>query len=369
VLSAGFGVLVASSLEPNHNLGLLLAGATLTCYAATLLLLPLLLRLGIRAGATAAACLLFAGAVAPLAGAADLPCAGAPDPDATALMVRVERARRGQPRIVRMQIETVYPEGSRLASHLGAGLAPKTLWGAVSGDPDESWLLFVFSGPGRMAGTALLIQDFFASDERDATWLYLRAFDSFRRLEGRFERTVVPGSALTYEDAREYVANEKYFYRSGDKLESHAARVVACPKTPELADRLGYGALLLDVDTERLIVERIEYRGLGGGVLKRYELIEAGSLEGRALPRRVKLVNVVDGFENQIAYEYWPSPGGLPAELFEPDVARGSFLSRLRGLLHERGLGDRIEAEIDAAEVSVSAYDQRVRAAPERDPP
>ncbi len=44
VLALGFLVLTLSALRPNHSLGILLAGAMLSCYAATLLLLPALLR-------------------------------------------------------------------------------------------------------------------------------------------------------------------------------------------------------------------------------------------------------------------------------------------------------------------------------------
>ena len=44
VLSLGFLALTISDLKPNHNLGLLLSGAMVTCYATTLLFLPRLLR-------------------------------------------------------------------------------------------------------------------------------------------------------------------------------------------------------------------------------------------------------------------------------------------------------------------------------------
>ena len=44
VLSLGFLVLTLSDLKPNHNLGLLLAGAMVSCYVTTLLFLPPLLR-------------------------------------------------------------------------------------------------------------------------------------------------------------------------------------------------------------------------------------------------------------------------------------------------------------------------------------
>ncbi|MBM4336195.1 MAG: outer membrane lipoprotein-sorting protein [Deltaproteobacteria bacterium] len=361
VLAAGFSVLITSSLKPNHSLGLLLAGAVIACHLATLLLLPLLLRPGSRSTAIGVASLLLAGALAQPSSAAELPCAGAPDAEATALMARLERARRGQARIEHIRIETVYPEGSRLASSLGAGLSAKTLWGAVNGDPDETWILFVFSGPGRMAGTSLLIQDFAGAEQADGTWFYLRAFESFRKLEGRVERAVVPGSALSYEDAREYIATAKYTFRAGGRVGERGVRVIACPATPELADRLGYGALLVDVDEKRELVERIDYRGPGGGPLKRYELVDAVRVGDRELPREVALVHVADGFENRIHYEYWPTSAGLPAELFRPDLSQGGFLERLRALLHERGLGERIDAELEQANASMRAYDERAR--------
>lgn len=361
VLVAGFSVLITSSLKPNHSLGLLLAGAVAACHVATLALLPLLLRLGSRQTALAIAGLALACALAPRSSAAELPCAGPPDPEATALMARLERARRGQARIEHIRIETTYPEGSRLASSLGAGLAAKTLWGVVNGDPDETWILFVFSGPGRMAGTSLLIQDFADSAQADGTWFYLRAFESFRRLEGRVERATVPGSALSYEDAREYIAGAKYSFHAGGRVGERGVRVVACPKTPELADRLGYGALLVDVDEKREIVERIDYRGPGGGPLKRYELVAAVRVGDRELPREVALAHVADGFENRIRYEYWPTHDDLPAGLFRPDLSQGSFLERLRALLQERGLGARIDAELEEANASIRAYDERAR--------
>ncbi|MFQ5417923.1 MAG: MMPL family transporter [Myxococcota bacterium] len=375
VLSAGFSVLVASSLKPNHSLGLLLTSAVLACFACTFLLLPLLLRascrraVGTALAAAGVAALLAASPVR--AGAPD--CGGPPDQNATALMTRLERVRRGTPRILRMNIETIYPEHSRLARVPTAPTPPKSLWGLVDGDVDETWLLYVFTGPGRMAGTSLLIQDFSDSTERDTTWFYLRAYENFSRLSGRIERAMVPGSALSYEDARGYITGDKYLYHAriatGTAPDAATAgsatpvtRVVACPRTRALASRLGYASLTIDVDPERLIVERIEYRALGGEPLKLYRLVESVDVDGHAYPARVHLEHVVDGFENDVTYEYWSVPEGLPRELFWTDVSEGAFLGRLRTLLEERGLGDRIDAEIAAAEARIRIYDERMRA-------
>jgi predicted RND superfamily exporter protein len=50
VLAVGFAVLTSSALRPNHDLGLLLGGATLACYTATLLFLPAMLEWKQRGG-------------------------------------------------------------------------------------------------------------------------------------------------------------------------------------------------------------------------------------------------------------------------------------------------------------------------------
>ena len=43
-------------------------------------------------------------------------------------------------------------------------------------------------------------------------------------------------------------------------------------------------------------------------------------------------------------------------------VSGETFLSRLRKFLHERGLGERLETEIEVANARIRAYEERVRA-------
>jgi len=80
----------------------------------------------------------------------------------------------------------------------------------LSGDPEQTRLLYVFSGPGRLAGTTLLMHDRTAADEQDEMWLYLRSFEIFKKLEAKSARVTVPGTALTYEDSRGFIPLDKY---------------------------------------------------------------------------------------------------------------------------------------------------------------
>jgi predicted RND superfamily exporter protein len=366
-LAGGFSVLAASSLKPNHALGLLLAGAMLACYAGCMLLLPYLLRLGSGAAALAVACAALA--LSPPARAADPRCGGPPDPGATRLMERIERGSRAVPRILRMHITTEYTAGGRLARALDTSPEPRTIWGVANGDPDDTWMLFVFSGPGRMAGTTLLIRDVAGSGKDDAMWLYLRAFEHFERLQAGAERVVVPGTALTYEDARGFIASEKYRFHRPDRLhrpeprpEDSGSAILGCPRTPAIAEALGYGALLVDVDPQAGWVRRVDYRGPGGAPIKEYAVQEPVRHGEHVFPARARLEDLLDGFRNEIAIEYWEPRAPPPPELFRPDLESGTFRERLRRFLKENGLAQRIDLELEQADARVQAYEERMRA-------
>ncbi len=364
-LFAGFLVLMASSLKPNHSLGLLLALSTLFCCAGSFLLLPFLLRGRARKQlATAAVLTLLLGADPLRAQGFDCSVPHS-DERATQLMAALETIVRGVPRIYRMHVSTEYPEGSRLAAVFERVPTPKTLWGVVSGDSARTQMLFVFTGPGRMAGTSLLLEDFSDPNRQDGTWFYLRAFENFSRLEGAVERSMVPGTALTYEDARGFVDISKYRFRSLDGSRGGSARplrrVLACPTSASVAERLGYSALVVEVDPQRRIVVGIEFRSPGGGLLKSYRLRQSVELDGRSFPQQVLLEHHVDGYQNRIQYEYWMPGQPLSPSLFRASLDQETFLARLQKLLDENGLTHRIAPELDEAEQRVRSYEERMR--------
>ena len=84
--------------------------------------------------------------------------------------------RRG-PRVVRMDIRTTYTRSPDRYHSEAYRPNQKTLWGVFDGDSEQTHLLYVFSGPGRLAGTTLLMHDRVAPTEPDGMWLYMRTFD------------------------------------------------------------------------------------------------------------------------------------------------------------------------------------------------
>ena len=154
-----------------------------------------------------------------------------------------------------------------------------------------------------------MLEDFADPSRQDSTWFYLRAFANFSKLEGAVERSMIPGTALTYEDARGYVDISKYRFRlldrAGGGTTGTLRRVLACPTGASMAERLGYSALVVEVDLNRQIVTGIEYHGPGGGLLKSYRLAQSAQLDGHSFPAQVLLVHHVDSYRNHIQYEYW----------------------------------------------------------------
>jgi hypothetical protein len=280
-------------------------------------------------------------------------------------MAALEKSVRETPRLFRMELATDYSHNTRLRDHF-RGIPNKIIWAVVNGDANATSMLFVFSGPGRMAGTTMLIVDAIDPGVADEIWFYLRAFEHFEKLGAGAERAVVPGSALSYQDARGYIAVDQYrFERLGDGGGgAQTMQVLACPRSAEIAEAHGYGAIEIDVDTENLIARKILYRGRGGAPLKSYQLLETAQLAGRAFPARVRLEHHRDGFENDVLYEYWPVTNDPGSELFRADLEAGTFLSRMRRMVERNGQGTRLKAELDQADERVRQYEERAERPP-----
>jgi len=89
-------------------------------------------------------------------------------------MTTLETRFRSRPLFTRLQIGTTYGERHPLHAHFTGEPYEKTLWGIFDGNAEVTHLLHVFSAPGRLAGTSLLIHDVADPAKADAMWIYLR---------------------------------------------------------------------------------------------------------------------------------------------------------------------------------------------------
>jgi hypothetical protein len=329
----------------------------LACYVATLILLPRLSRLAMLS----VAAFTLLGATPGIVGAEPIDCRGAkPDPAAAALMTAIERDVRRGTRVIRMRIEPYSLAITSASGDSNIRLDAKTLWAVLDSDEHETRSLYVFSGPGRLAGTSLLIRDRIGTLDGDAMWLYLRSFESFTHIESTARRrTVVPGTSLTYEDAKGFIATDKYRFAFADEPTSAAAEISACPLTGALAEDLGYGALRLSVDRDKALVVAIDYQDLAGKPLKRYRVEEKQQVGGRWFPKSVLLEHLANGTRTPIAYAYWLPDEAPSPELFAAGVGEETFRPRILRYLDSLGLAASFRAELLAADESVRRWEEK----------
>lgn len=276
-------------------------------------------------------------------------------------MADIEREFRGGPRVVRMDIQSRYAR-QRRPSGLENPPSQRTLWGVFDGGRERTRLLYVFSGPGRLAGTALLIHDSAAASEPDEMWLYLRSFEIFKKIDAGTQQVLVPGTALSYEDSRGFIPVDKYRFSFPDSDATQPGVVVlACPRSDTLRDQLGYGSLLLRVDPEKKIVRGVRYQGLGGRPLKTYTLVRDVQVGDRFFPGEVRLEHLAEGFTTEIGYEYWPQEAPPPTALFEPSLEQTRFIDRLTDYLTQIGQGARIREELAQADEELRRFEDRLR--------
>ena len=297
--------------------------------------------------------------------AAQRRCPAETSAEAAVLMGELERGFRGDAHIVRMEIRTEY--GSSRSSY-GKDLpseSRKILWGVFNGDVAHTRLLYVFTGPGRLAGTSLLMHDHRDITRSDSMWLYLRSFDIFLALEPDKQKAMVPGTTLSYEDSRGFIPTDKFsFSRLSPPLAPDIpgeAVLLGCPRDQSVRENIGYDSIQVRVDLDKKLVRQVDYTDLGGGPLKHYRLMSESKLGNRWLPNRVRLAHESDGFVSTIDYEYWHPEVSPPDSLFLADTEQGSFIDRLSDYLEQAGLGSRIAAELKVADEKVLEWEQRMR--------
>jgi hypothetical protein len=195
-------------------------------------------------------------------------------------------------------------------------------------------------------------------------WLYLRSFDIFKKIEPKTQDILVPGTALSYEDSRGFIPLDKFHFSKSQAPEESdhegSMWILACPQNKAIAERLGYGHLLLEVDPAQRIVRQVKYTDLAGRLFKTYRLIGKTELDERSFPREVELRHFSEGFRTTIQYEYWLPGEPPPASLFTPDVRTRKFIERLKMYVAEAGLGDRIESELKLADEQLQEFVDRL---------
>jgi hypothetical protein len=351
-LIAWFLVLAFSALRPNRALGLCLASAMLCCYATTLLFLPRMLRRFFSSGrrrfpgAAAASVGILLGsalvavepsAAAGSAGPADLARPGleitqgvTTEAEAQQLMAGLAAEYRRSPRAVRLEITTEYEK---------RGEARETLWGVFRTDSNRVRILFVFTEPPSQEGTSLSLNLALAAQEPDSIWLYLASFRALRLLDDAGQRLLIPGTGLTYADARGYIPESWYDFRpvasqtGGDSLVFSAR-----PRSTAIRIRTGYDSLRVVIDRPKRQVRRVDYWSRDPRPFKSYEVVSWTLQEGVWLPAEARVSDSRESLVSDMRQTFWPLRRPPDPGLFRDDAAGRSFQEKLQAYLGGQGI-------------------------------
>jgi len=204
----------------------------------------------------------------------------------------------------------------------------RRMLGVSRDDPRETSLLYVFTWPDLYRGSSLIVQDAVKAGVPDRMWMSLPRLASFREIEARSLSLLVPGTGLSYEDARGWITPEKYdFVSINDR--GHVKTIEARPKNDSLAAIIGSARLVIDVDPARHVVTRVEYYDRSDRLSKRYAATDFVSLGGHWYPTRVRTSQTAQELEATITYRYLLLPAAPPSDLFRNVPEAGSFLDRL----------------------------------------
>jgi hypothetical protein len=328
VLVLGFSALIFSGMKPDRDLGILLAVAIAVCYVMTILFLPRMLK-----GLTLGIALLIISS--PVSAVAETDEPGfSDDPHAREIVRQLETDYRRVPRIVEIDFNTVY-------ERLKDKPFRRSMWGVLNGDTADTRMIWIVTNPPRMAGTTLLFVDKADMNATDSTWLYLSLAKYVRLLRIRSAKAMIPGTALTYEDSRGFVSIDKYnfkFINDSTKQSDDNIFIRAEPINKKIRAGVGVYAMILQIDQEKRILERIDYLNKDGDVFKTYLLKESIKIGDVWLPTRMSVQNQLHLNVSTAIYTYWPLQERPSLDFFKPEIESGFFLDRLKEFLEKAGV-------------------------------
>ena len=325
-VALGFGVLMTSQVPPLVNFGMLVALSVSVAFVASLILLPaftLVFRPGFMLGANGSfwktgvilLALLAAGAMTSKAFADENP------PTADEIIQKMNNRPEGVAVQRDMVITMTDRRGNTREEHTRAfrryfGTAKKTV--------------IFYTQPGTVAGTAFLTWDYAEQERDDDQWLYLPALRKVRRISASDRGDYFLGTDFTYEEIKKEskIAAEDYkFLLIGEEEVDghHAWKVEATPIDSEVSKALGYGKVLLRIDSTLWIPRLTEYWDVNGNFLKTVRARAIENIDGIWAITDIEANNRKTGHSTRIQFVNTDYEASVPPRLFEQNALKRGY--------------------------------------------
>jgi hypothetical protein len=204
------------------------------------------------------------------------PTAAADDPQARAIMEKVDARDDGDNQTAEMQMILIDKRGQQRVRKLAT----------FKKDKDEDTLrLMFFLHPADVKDTAFLTHDYDDPEKDDDQWLYLPALKKTKRIATSDKSGSFMGSDLNYSDmtSRDLEDYDYHFYEKGKEAQVRGKKVWviwSLPRSKDVIDETGYEKSLLFVRPDIDMVVRAINWVKDGGYLKYMDMRQLEQIDG-----------------------------------------------------------------------------------------
>ncbi|WP_144776860.1 outer membrane lipoprotein-sorting protein [Marinobacter maritimus] len=325
-VSLGFGVLMTSHVPPLVNFGMLVALSVSVAFVASLLILPaitVVFKPGFllaQAGSfwkTGMILLALLAAIALTSNAV----AGEGVPAADTIIKQMNNRPEG----VAVQRDMVIT----LTDHRGNSREERTsAFRRYFGNTKKTAIFYTH--PATVAGTAFLTWDYENQTREDDQWLYLPALRKVRRVSASDRGDYFLGTDFTYEEIKKEskIAAEDYRFEVLGTEEvdgQHTWKVEATPINEEVSRALGYGKVVLRIDSSLWIPRLTEYWDVSGNFLKTVRARSIEKFDGIWAITDIEATNKKTGHKTRIQFHKTDYGAAVPPRLFDQNALKRGY--------------------------------------------
>lgn len=325
-VALGFGVLMTSQVPPLVNFGMLVALSVSVAFVASVLLLPaitLVFRPNFIFGQKGSFWKTGVLVLALLAAAALTGKAFATEAAPTAEnIVQQMNSRPEGESVQRDMLITLTDQGGNVREEQTRAFR------RYFGDTKKT--VIFYTRPGTVAGTAFLTWDYADTAREDDQWLYLPALRKVRRISASDRGDYFLGTDFTYEEIKKeskIAAEDYHFALLGEETVDghHTWKVEATPVGPEVGRALGYGRVVMRIDSALWIPRLTEYWDVTGNDLKSVHARRIEQIDGIWVITDIEAINRKNGHQTRIQFRNTDYGASVPARLFEQNALKRGY--------------------------------------------
>jgi len=151
-------------------------------------------------------------------------------------------------------------------------------------DGEKRSVIF-YTDPKNVEGTAFLTYDYHDPNQEDVQWLYLPAMRKVRRISSANHGDYFLGTDFTYYDIKHEsdLAVEDFSWTTLRQENENGADcfvIEAVPRTPKIADELGYSRVHYWIEQSNWMQRKAEFWDIGGNPLKTIQFNDVREVDG-----------------------------------------------------------------------------------------